>query len=152
MYAVICAFDDRCVALRAMAKAIRAGLPRDDIHLQPEADAYVAVDDPDERASAAGARAGGILGIAQALWGRLLGPALPGEKGTYRDAVRRGSTVVVVHVASAEEAFDASQLMAQWGAFDVEQRRSHWRRSGSGIACKAVERVNPAARGRARTS
>lgn len=121
MYTVLCAYEDRQIALRAITKMIRAGLPRDDIHVQPETDFYVDVEDEQTESE----RQLGLLGrIGQSLT-RIAQPKTPpGAEGTYRDAVRKGSTVVVVHVSQAEEAMEAATLMSELGAFDVEHRRT----------------------------
>lgn len=124
MYTVVCAFDDHETALCSITHMIHAGLPRDDIHVQPDPDSYVDVSPTQAGESHDGERTKSRL---SSIFARLVGCRTPGTPGTYRDAVRRGSTVVVVHVANAQEARRASDLMAANGAFDVEQRLTEWK-------------------------
>lgn len=117
MFTLFCAFDDREAARRAVVRMIRAGLPRDDIHIRPEPSFYDRVEASDLCQS----KVPLLSRLAIMVFG---GPSLPGTPGTYRDAVRRGSTVVVVHADDADEAHELALEMSRHGAFDVEQHRS----------------------------
>lgn len=114
MRTVLGAFDDSHVARQAITRFVLAGWSRDDVHLQPEAHEYAALPET--------AREGERPSIASFFARLLATPTLPGAPGTYRDAVRRGSAVVVVHVADSAGADAAAELMFQFGAFDVELR------------------------------
>lgn len=107
-----------------MTSMIRDGLPRDDIHVQPEPAFYVDVeDDSTEPKRQTGLRAR----LGRLVRSMLQSGTPPGAEGTYRDAVRRGSVVVVVHVSQAEEALEAATRMSELGAFDVEHCSTHWK-------------------------
>ena len=124
MYTVLCAFEDRQTALRSITRMIRTGLPRDDIHVQPESDSYVDTDGDDD---GDGASSAFIAALARFFRRAARSNTPPGAEGTYRDAVRKGSTVIVVHVSDAEEALEAATLMTDLGAFDVEHCRTRWK-------------------------
>lgn len=103
---------------------IAVGVPRDNIHVQPEASFYAEIETGDEEPAPVTSwtsRLGWLFtGLARS-------HVPPGAEGTYRDAIRRGSTVIVIHVSSAEEALEAATLMTENGAFDVEHCRTYWK-------------------------
>lgn len=128
MRTVICAFDDRQTARLATDRLIEHGFARGSVHLQAGADAATAT-------SAAGGAAvrndGGFLSGVGNFFSSLFGSDSPaGDAGTYSEAVRRGSTVVVVDAVSDDEAERAAQVMDELGAVDIDERAAQWKSSG----------------------
>jgi stress response protein YsnF len=50
--------------------------------------------------------------------------------GTYSEAMRRGSSVVVVDVRSADESERAASILDRFNPIDMDQRESEWESSG----------------------
>ena len=127
MRTVISAFDDRQTAQRAVDRLIESGFSREDVHLQPGAEASTSAStetrtDRDE---------GGFLASVGNFFANLFGTDTPtGDAGTYSEAVRRGSTVVVVDVADDEEAERASDVMDELGTVDIDERATQWKTAG----------------------
>lgn len=120
MKRLLCAFETYDEGRQALTQAIVSGLPRDDVHLQPEAEFYAAPRSTAETTNMPAHDASPLRRCGRWLVEHFGMRVPPGEPGTYRDAVRRGATVVVVHVPDEQAARHAGALMASLGAFDVE--------------------------------
>jgi uncharacterized protein (TIGR02271 family) len=134
MHTVISAFDDRAQAQRAMERLIERGFSRDMVHLQSGPAGSTS-------ASASGTQMGSTTyheehhgffsGIAD-FFSELFGPDdTRGEARHYAEAVRRGSTVLVVDAADEQEAERAREVMTELGGtIDMDERTSQWRSEG----------------------
>jgi stress response protein YsnF len=136
MQTVISAFDDRQTAQRAVERLVDMGFDRADVHLQ-EAPADDAARtrvgdltmDSAEREVAADR---GVFASIGDFFSNLFGDddRRSNYAGTYSEAVRRGSSVVVVDAQDEEQAERAASLMHELGAMDVDERARQWRASG----------------------
>jgi hypothetical protein len=134
MHTVISAFDDRQTAQRAVERLVGAGFARDDVHLQePTADAVADAVDAElgERTMHSAEREvafdRGVLSSYGHFFSSLFGLDHPaGHAQTYTEAVRRGSSVVVVDAPDDQQADRAMSLMRELGANEahVVQRDS----------------------------
>jgi len=138
MQTVISAFDDRQTAQRAAERLVEMGFPREDVHLQepPTADTTEASTEAQlgDRTMASPEREvavdRGVFSSISHFFARLFGEDEPHYASTYSEAVRRGSSVVVVDAADEELAQRAAITMHELGAFDVEERARQWRANG----------------------
>lgn len=132
MQTAISTFDDRAAAERAVERLVDAGFSRDEVHIE-EGSATEA------RATASGAtdadrgyRDEGIL----ASFGHFFASLFEGDErgtqhaGTYSEAVRRGSVVVVVDAVDETQAQQAATIMDELGAVNMDQRADEWRAEG----------------------
>lgn len=135
MHTVLSAFDDSRVARQAVERLVQEGLPREDVHLEAgdgddqDADSVSrrTIASP-EREIAIGPRAMSTMNY---VFDHLLGRAGHATHATlYSEAVRRGSSVVVVDVASEEDADKAARIMHESGAYDITERVEQWREDG----------------------
>jgi len=131
MHTVIAAFDDRQDAQRAFERLIESGFSRDMVHLQAQADGLrertvgsSATDTDDDSR--------GFFESIRHFFAELFGSDEPaGESGRYAEAVRRGSTVVIVDAADEREADKARETLdAMGGTIDIDERATHWSREG----------------------
>ncbi|HWI79859.1 MAG TPA: YsnF/AvaK domain-containing protein [Ramlibacter sp.] len=130
MQTVIGAFEDRDAAQRAVERLVDAGFYRDDVHVQEGASA-----------SATGAnRTGGVdrtddehgmMASIRHFFASLFGDDSPaGRSGLYSEAVRRGTSVVVVDARDDDRAERAASVLHELGAIDVDERAQQWRAEG----------------------
>ncbi|WP_026370896.1 general stress protein [Kallotenue papyrolyticum] len=71
-----------------------------------------------------GAAAGGLVGA-------LVGAGIPEEEANiYAESIRRGGTLVMVQVASDEEADRAAEIMDRYNVVDIDERGRTYRESG----------------------
>lgn len=148
MHTVIGTFDSRETAQRAVEKLVKSGIPRDDVHVQQSG--------ADDGATAASHRHsmqdGGTGPGTQDRWQgiesevaldrnvlssighfftSLFGQDHPSHYAdTYSEAVRRGSSVVVVDVDGDEPAEHAATMLHELGAIDIDERSQQWRDEG----------------------
>jgi uncharacterized protein (TIGR02271 family) len=132
MQTVIGAFEDRDTAQRAVERLVDAGFDRSDVHVQEGASAG--------SANAAGASTGstqgedehGMMASIKHFFGSLFGDddAASARSGVYSEAVRRGTSVVVVDAQDDERAESAASLLHELGAIDVDERAQQWRTEG----------------------
>jgi len=123
MQTVISAFDDRELAQRAVDRLVELGFERDDIHLQSgrESRAEIAGDDDDD----------GFFHRIARFFADLFGDRDADVSGRYAEAVRRGSTVLIVDVRDASEAERARSALDQLGGhIDMDERSAQWERDG----------------------
>jgi uncharacterized protein (TIGR02271 family) len=130
VHTVISTFETREAALQAMNRLVDEGFDRNDIHLE----------DRETHASGATTRSDGTggehahRGVMESIghfFASLFGEDNhEGHSGTYSEAVRRGSSVVVVDADDETEAQRARSLMEQLGAYDVDARAQQWRSQG----------------------
>lgn len=139
MQTLISAFDDRAAAQRAIEKLVKAGFAREDVHLQ-EAPAAPSADDAQakmvgERTMDSAEREVAVDRDALTAVGHFF-VSLFGldhharHAGTYKEAVRRGHSVVVVDALDDAQAEHAATLLHDLGAIDVDERVQEWRASG----------------------
>jgi hypothetical protein len=148
MHTVIGTFDDRDTAQRAVEKLVRSGIPRDDVQVQQAG--------PDERHTGVtqgeamqddGTGPGtqdrvqgiesevaldrNVLSSIGHFFTSLFGKDHPSHYAdTYSEAVRRGSSVVVVDVHGDEHAEHAATMLHELGAVDIDERSQQWRDEG----------------------
>ncbi|AEG93162.1 YsnF/AvaK domain-containing protein [Ramlibacter tataouinensis] len=127
MQTVIGVFDDISSAQRAMERVTQAGVPRDQVHLEPEQGAT---------ASASTGTAGsgqpqqhqGVMASIGSFFANLF--ESHADHGVYSEAVNRGSMVLVVDAQTDEQADRAADLMRECGAIDIDERAQQWRAAG----------------------
>ena len=122
MQSIIAAFKDTSTAQQAIERLVEQGFARSAIHLQS---AY------DEAPAAAGRKVSltDPFGFST-FFSTLFGAQASAEAGKYAEAVRRGTTVVVVDVTSEEESDAAARLLQELGSIDVDQHAQEWQRQG----------------------
>jgi hypothetical protein len=123
MYAVIGAFDNQAQAQDAANALVQAGFDRGAVHLEHEAHAAVGTQ---AQAQPGTGRHTGILGFLQSLF-TTEDQANTGHAHTYEEALRRGSTVLMVNARDDAEATRACTLLHEAGAVDVDERARQWR-------------------------
>jgi uncharacterized protein (TIGR02271 family) len=132
MHTVICAFDDRADAQRAMDRLIERGFSRDMVHLQG---GYEGGDASTSGSSSAANHTGESQGFFHSI-GKFFSELFDsddnaGEAGRYAEAVRRGSTVLVVDAVDEQEADRARSVMSEMGGtIDIDERASRWTSEG----------------------
>ncbi|MDB5946279.1 MAG: hypothetical protein JWQ33_1305 [Ramlibacter sp.] len=145
MQTVIGAFDDRETAQQAVEKLAQAGVPRDDVHVQQgeagsgtthaaalqDGGTGPGTQDRWQGMESEVALDRGVLSSIGNFFTSLFGQDHPsGHAGTYSEAVRRGSSVVVVDARDAQEAERAVTLLHELGAIDIDERADQWRAGG----------------------
>jgi hypothetical protein len=139
METVIGAFDDRHAAKRAVERLVQSGFAREDVHIEHGAEAGAMQDggtgsgtqDRWQGMEAEVAIDRNLLSSIGQFFTRLFGQDHPsGHVGVYSEAVRRGSTVVVVDAADEQQAAQAASLLHELGAIDIDERTSQWRAGG----------------------
>lgn len=131
MHTVIGAFDDRAQAQRAVDRLVQSGIDREDVHIEQQdggGQSGTSNWDGQEREIAADKK-GGIGGFFSSLFG-MEDNANTGHAHTYDEAVRRGSSVVVVDADNDQQAEQAATLLQELGAVDVDERAQQWRAQG----------------------
>ena len=133
MQTVIGAFEDRDTAQRAVERLIDAGFDRDDVHVEQGASTSstgstgVTTSSTDTRAD----QDEGFFASIGHFFASLFGDDQPtGRAGVYSEAVRRGTSVVVVDANDEEESDRAATLLHELGAIDVDERAEQWRKEG----------------------
>ena len=117
MQTIIGAFDDRAQAERAVESLLQRGFSREEVHVERQ-----------EAAQNTGTREGGIAGFFASLFGD--DDATRYHADAYDEAVRRGSSVVVVDARDEQQAEQAAACLHELGAFDVDERTRQWRSEG----------------------
>ncbi len=135
MHTVLSAFDDSGVARQAVERLLQEGLPREDVHLEGGDGADQDGDSVSRRTIASPEREIAIgphaMSAMNYFFDHLLGRAGHATHATlYSEAVRRGSTVVVVDAASEQDADKAARIMHESGAYDIAERVEQWREDG----------------------
>jgi uncharacterized protein (TIGR02271 family) len=116
-------FDDYDGAEQAREQLTAAGFRRDAIQLTPERSAWGTGD------ATYGGRVqkqGGLRGF----FAELFGTNDDESHGHYSEAVRRGSMVLTVEVGDDQQIEQASRILEDCGAIDVDQRIESWKASG----------------------
>ncbi|RYY63292.1 MAG: DUF2382 domain-containing protein, partial [Comamonadaceae bacterium] len=130
MLTVIGAFDDRAQAQRAVDQLVQRGFDRGDVHIEQQEGTAAAPainptgHDNDPRGQH---DMGGVRGFFASLFGQ---DSPDGHASTYHEAVRRGSSVVVVDARDEPQAEQAVDCLHQLGAVDVDERKEQWRSAG----------------------
>jgi uncharacterized protein (TIGR02271 family) len=126
MHTVICAFDDRHEAQRAMERLIERGFRREMIHLQSGHSGT------SSGTTATAEESHGFFHNIAEMFRDLFGTDdTRGEAGHYAEAVRRGGTVLVVDAVDEQEAERAESVMSEMGGtIDMEERTTQWRSEG----------------------
>jgi uncharacterized protein (TIGR02271 family) len=128
MHTVIAAFDDRQDAQRALERLVESGFSRDMVHQQTRDDAW---SDGTDRPRAADESHGFFEGIRRFFADLFGADEAEGDAGRYAEAIRRGSTVVIIDAADESEADRARGLLSSMdGLVDVDERASQWSREG----------------------
>jgi uncharacterized protein (TIGR02271 family) len=115
-------FDDYDDAERAREQLAAAGFRREAIQVTPERSAWGT---GDATYGGRAAQAGGLRGFFASLFG-----GDDESPGHYSEAVRRGSMVVTVEVENDGEIAQATRILEEGGAIDVDQRIEHWKTAG----------------------
>jgi uncharacterized protein (TIGR02271 family) len=133
MQTVIGAFEDPQLAQRALERLVQAGFDRDDVHVQEGAAGGTtgAMGADTRGADRPRDEDHGIMESIGDFFASLFGEDKPtGRSGVYAEAVRRGTSVVVVDADDDDKADMAARLLHELGAIDVDERAQQWRASG----------------------
>lgn len=146
MYTVIGAFDDRQSAQATVDTLLQQGIPRTSIDVQSTPDTLdsTASSVPRRETGGTAGRDGGDEGFfagVRHFFSSLFGNEEDAQVGLYSEAIRRGSTIVVVDAVDESQADRAAQLMRdQGGTIDLDERSAAWRAQGaSGTEHRGVE-------------
>jgi stress response protein YsnF len=123
MQTIIGAFDDRAQAERAVEALLQRGFSREEVHVERQETVRDTGAMRDK-----GEREGGIAGFFASLFGDE--DSTRYQADTYDEAVRRGSSVVVVDARDEQQAEQAAACLNELGAFDVDERARQWRSEG----------------------
>jgi uncharacterized protein (TIGR02271 family) len=116
-------FDDYDDAERARNRLASAGLGRDAIQITPERSSWGS---GDATWGGRAERSGGLRGF----FASLFGTDDDESHGHYSEAVRRGSVVVTINVQDDRQIAQATKIMEECGAIDVDERVERWKASG----------------------
>lgn len=125
---VVGVFDDYAAAQRVVSSLVEEGFNRNNIEITSN-DSYMknaARGNAGLSGAAADSSGGGISGFFRRMFGDDLDET---QSGYYSEAVRRGSTVVIVN-ADDNNAERAADLMDDQGAIDIDRRAAAWQQSG----------------------
>ena len=126
MHSIIATFDDHTTAQSAVDSLIARGFYPENVHLQAAA-ASPAASTPRGRSS--GSDKGFLTGVGN-FFSHLFESEDTQDAGKYAEAVRRGSSVVIVDARSDEDVEKATDVMDDMGAVDVEERAETWKAQG----------------------
>jgi uncharacterized protein (TIGR02271 family) len=151
MQTVIGAFDDRTRAERAVDKLVKDGFDRSDLHIEQQ-DAGTA-DVGSTRAMGDQTMedhhpVGGIGHFFAHLFGTDQDDTYREQADTYHEAVRRGSSIVVVDARDDAQAERAVSCLHDAGAINVDERAQQWRSegwTGGSMAGRQAETMRPSA-------
>lgn len=118
---VIGAFDDAEQAQRAVDRLAEQGFDRSDVHVERGEQAMEQRTDARDEKQEKGGFFSWLFGDSE---------HHQSHRSTYGEAVRRGSSVVVVDVRDDAEAQRAVSCLHELGAIDVDQRAQQWRNEG----------------------
>ncbi len=121
MQTVLATFDDRKLAQDAIDELVSAGFPRSNVHLESGSE------DID---SGGAARSKGLMASVGHFFDRIFESRDEASAGNYAEAVRRGSTVVVVDTETDEDLERAQALMQRFGTVNLDDRAEQWRSRG----------------------
>lgn len=122
-------FDDHSDAQRARERLIDAGIDREAVEMTSGNTATMG--DPTAISSGTSGKQeheGGIRGFFRSLFGG--GDDRDEHSDTYAEAVRRGNAVVTVHLADDSRVDQASEILEDCGAVDVDERVAQWKSAG----------------------
>lgn len=124
---LIAAFDRYADAQQVKQQLVAKGLPSDDIQLSasknPDMVASSQVDVATEGKESTAEKIGAQVGdFFNTLFGRNTD-----DHPDYREAIRRGSTVVTVSLEDKSQVDWIEELMVQHGAIDIDERSTQWR-------------------------
>jgi len=127
MQTVISAFDDRELAQRAVDRLVELGFDRDDLHIQSGRETRTDTD----TSAAAGDDDDGFFHRVARFFADLFGGDDAHDSGRYAEAVRRGSTVLIVDARDDAQAERARSALEQLGGhIDLDERSAQWEREG----------------------
>lgn len=124
MQTIIAAFDDVQTAQQTVERLVQQGFSRNAVHLQ------AGYQGGTTSSTAAGDAEGGFFSGIGDFFRDLFGGDSADDAGSYAEAVRRGSTVVVVDARNAAEEEKARALLQQVGTVDVAERAAQWKTQG----------------------
>ena len=102
-------FHERDVALQAIDRLVEEGVPRDAIHIFPEADA---AGSPDSSR--------GVASEAKGFWDNVGDHFMPDlDNPAYREALERGHIMVIARVEDPM-AFDAEDILEEFGTVKLD--------------------------------
>ena len=116
-------FDNYDDAERARDQLASAGLGRDSIQITPERSSWGS---GDATWGGRAERPGGLRGF----FASLFGTDDDESHGHYSEAVRRGSVVLTASVQDDRQIVQATKIMEECGAIDVDERVERWKASG----------------------
>lgn len=127
MHTVISVFDDQATAQRALESLVGQGFSREDLHVERNTEAN---ETRSLNSDGTEIQDRGNASNFGHFFSSLFGQDEPRRTGTYSEAVRRGSSVLVVDARDDAEAERAASLLHDLGAIDVDERAQQWRASG----------------------
>mgnify|MGYP001413925432 CR=1 FL=1 len=131
MQNVVATFDHLSNARLATERLVEAGIPRDQIHFQPEPGAaFRAHAGPSQpRPGKPGYREQGVFESIGSFFANLF-ESHTDESGIYAEALRRGTCLLLVQARDADEARHAIETLRRCGAKSLEERVAEWRLEG----------------------
>ena len=127
MQSVIATFDDPATAKAAVDSLIEDGFAAQSVHLQASAVTSTSLD-ASGRTVPAGDK--GFLAGVGSFFSHLFESDDTADADKYAEAVKRGSSVVVVDAKDDDEVAKATDVMDEMGAVDVEERAQSWKAQG----------------------
>ena len=127
MQSVIATFDDPATAKQAVESLIAEGFYAESVHLQGSAAVATHLDANGR--TLPGADTGFLAGVGN-FFANLFESNDTKDADKYAEAVKRGSSVVVVDAKDEAEVAKATDVMDEMGAIDVEERAETWRSQG----------------------
>lgn len=131
MQNLVATFDHPSNARLATQRLVEAGIPAGRIHFQPEPGAaFLAHAGPSApRPGRPGYRRQGVLESIGGFFANLF-ESHTDESGIYAQALQRGTCLLLVQAADADEARHAVDVLTHAGAISLEDRVGQWRVEG----------------------
>ena len=127
MQSVIATFDDPTTARAAVDSLVAGGFSAQSVHLQGAAVSATSLDANGR--TVAGTDNGFLSGVGN-FFSHLFESDDTTDADKYSEAVKRGSSVVVVDAKDDAEVAKATDVMDEMGAVDVEERAESWKAQG----------------------
>ncbi len=128
MQTVVGVFDTAEEAERAQKSLLNTGF--DDSAVRVQSQAALPGDDTSPGKSAGNESSQGFMASISHFFSDIFGGENEEHAGTYSEAVRRGSSVVVVTVPDEQQVEAARAALAAAGAVDIDKRAEGWRQAG----------------------
>jgi uncharacterized protein (TIGR02271 family) len=133
MQTVISVFETPQQAQRTLDRLVQEGIDRDNVHVEQGQTTSMSDSSTTTARAQDADEDRGVLSSIGHFFASLFGQDDDNgarQAGVYSEAVRRGSSVVVVDVIDEQEAERVTVVMHELGAIDVDERAQEWRQGG----------------------